>query len=211
MLKNINRVQLHAALGATPRPILVEALPRKYFDDGHLPGTRHMPHDQVRALAPPCCRTCMPKSWSMCQRHLPELAHRCAGAATDGYTNVAVYAGGKKDWSEAGLPLERAPWRKRHRTARQAKCLGSRAEIRKPNPYQQTAAPGGSSRSTRAPSPSAIFRARSRDPGRCRCRSRGSGAIKALEHAVGVHPMQYLARCLRLSNTACRDRCMSAL
>lgn len=35
-------------------------------------------------------------------------SHQAAARlASQGYTNVAVYAGGKKDWSEAGLKLEK--------------------------------------------------------------------------------------------------------
>jgi len=108
MLKNINRVQLHAALGATPRPVLVEALPRKYFDDGHLPGARHMPHDQVRALAPTVLPDLHAEIVVYCASDICQNSHIAARVLQQiGYTNVAVYAGGKKDWSEAGLPLER--------------------------------------------------------------------------------------------------------
>lgn len=35
-----------------PNLVLVEALPEKYFRDWHLPGAKHLPHDQVKALAP---------------------------------------------------------------------------------------------------------------------------------------------------------------
>jgi rhodanese-related sulfurtransferase len=107
MSKTIDRLQLLARLATMPQPILVEALPAKYFADGHLPGARHLPHDEVRARA----ATVLP------DRHAPVVVY-CASATCQnshiaaqvleqiGYTDVAVYAGGKKDWTEAGLPIE---------------------------------------------------------------------------------------------------------
>lgn len=110
MLKMIDRVQLHAKLGAMPQPVLVEALPRKYFDDGHLPGARHLPHDQVRALAPTVLPDLDAEIVVYCASDTCQNSHIAARVLGQiGYRNVAVYAGGKKDWSEAGLPLERAP------------------------------------------------------------------------------------------------------
>jgi rhodanese-related sulfurtransferase len=99
--------QLASRRAVNPALVLVEALPEKYYRDGHLPGARHLPHDQVAELA----RNVLPErtaeivvycASSTCQnshiaaRHLAQL----------GYTNVAVFSGGKKAWVEAGLPLE---------------------------------------------------------------------------------------------------------
>ena len=109
MTKSITREQLLQRLAEDPAVILVEALPEKYYRDWHLPRARHMPHDQTRALAP----SVLP------DRHAPIVVY-CASAtcqnshiaarvlAQMGYADVSVYAAGKQDWSEAGLPVERA-------------------------------------------------------------------------------------------------------
>jgi len=107
MPKLIDRVQLQAALRAVPQPVLVEALPRKYYDAGHLPGARHMPHDETRALAPVVLPDQQAEIVVYCASDTCQNSHIAARVlAQMGYSNVAVYAGGKKDWSEAGLPLE---------------------------------------------------------------------------------------------------------
>lgn len=109
MTKRITRAELQARLAANPALFLLEALPEKYFHDGHLPGARHFPHDQARALA----GTVLPDKDA-------EIVVYCASASCQnshiaartlaqmGYGNVAVYAGGKQDWAGAGLALERA-------------------------------------------------------------------------------------------------------
>lgn len=92
------------------RSTVVEALPEKYFVDAHLPGARHLPHDQVELLAP----TTLPDKNAdivvYCANMQCQNSHIAAHALTRlGYRNVAVYAEGKKDWVEAGLPVERGP------------------------------------------------------------------------------------------------------
>ena len=105
----IERTQLQAQLAVQPRPVLVEALPRKYFDDWHLPQARHLPHDQVRALAPTVLPDLNATIVVYCASDTCQNSHIAARVLEQiGYTDVAVYAGGKKDWSEAGLPVERA-------------------------------------------------------------------------------------------------------
>ena len=108
MPKTIDRVQLQARLAGHAQPILVEALPRKYFDDWHLPAARHMPHDQVRELAAAVLPDQNAEIVVYCASDTCQNSHIAARVLEQiGYTNVAVYAGGKKDWSEAGLPIER--------------------------------------------------------------------------------------------------------
>lgn len=106
MTKRITRAELQARLAANPGLVLLEALPEKYFRDAHLPGARHFPHDQASALA-----------GSVLPDRNAEIVVYCANAACQnshiaartlaqlGYADVSVYAGGKQDWSEAGLPL----------------------------------------------------------------------------------------------------------
>ena len=108
MPKLIDRIQLQQRLASATPPTLVEALPEKYYRDGHLPGALHLPHTDVAALA---------------DRVLPDKAAPivvyCASATCQnshieaklleqrGYADVSVYGGGKQDWSEAGLAFER--------------------------------------------------------------------------------------------------------
>jgi rhodanese-related sulfurtransferase len=114
----------HASARSAPRPIsrdevqrliasgepvtLVEALGPAYYADAHLPGAINVPPDQVDRLAPVL---------------LPHLAARvvvyCSGTCHNseiaaqrlvelGYDDVQVYLGGKEDWVEHGLPVERS-------------------------------------------------------------------------------------------------------
>lgn len=109
MIRHITRQEIERHLEANTPMTLVEALPEKYYREGHLPGAVHLPHDQVRALAP---------------ERLPDknafIAVYCANAPCRnsriaaqlleslGYTNVAEYVEGKQDWVEAGLPLDKS-------------------------------------------------------------------------------------------------------
>jgi rhodanese-related sulfurtransferase len=106
MPKIVNRDEVKQALD-DGSAVLVEALPRDYYDKEHLPGAINIPHDQVDELAAsllpdkdaavivycangPCANS------GIAARRLSEL----------GYTNVADYHLGKEDWFTAGLPLE---------------------------------------------------------------------------------------------------------
>jgi rhodanese-related sulfurtransferase len=103
----ITREALQAKLASGRRPILVEALPPRYYLDGHLPGALHLPHDKVRELAPALLADKNADVVVYCASDSCQNSHIAARAlAALGYANVSVYAGGKKDWVEAGLPLE---------------------------------------------------------------------------------------------------------
>jgi rhodanese-related sulfurtransferase len=108
MIKSINREQLLERLARNPTPILVEALPEKYYRDWHLPGARHMPHDQTRALAARVLPDHAAPVVVYCASATCQNSHIAARILEQmGYTDVSVYAGGKQDWDEAGLPVER--------------------------------------------------------------------------------------------------------
>ena len=103
-MKLIDRNALQQRLGAA---ILVEALPEKYWREWHLPGARHLPHDQVRALAPSVLPERDAEIVVYCASRTCQNSHIAARVLEQmGYTNVAVYLGGKQDWQEAGLPVE---------------------------------------------------------------------------------------------------------
>lgn len=107
MLNKITRPQLAEKVLAG-RAVLVEALPQKYYADFHLPGARHLPHDQVEALAPHVLPQKNAEVVVYCANLQCQNSQIAAHVlAKLGYINVSVYADGKKDWIEAGLPVER--------------------------------------------------------------------------------------------------------
>lgn len=88
--------------------MLVEALPEKYFRDWHLPGAKHLPHDQVKALAPALLPDDQAEIVTYCASETCQNSHNAANILSQlGYSNVAVYGGGKKAWQESGLPQAR--------------------------------------------------------------------------------------------------------
>jgi rhodanese-related sulfurtransferase len=108
MIQQIDRDTLARKLAGAVRPVLVEALPEKYFREWHLPGARHLPHDEVARLAPTVLPDKAAEIVVYCASRSCQNSHIAAGRLEQmGYRNVAVYAGGKQDWSEAGLAVER--------------------------------------------------------------------------------------------------------
>ncbi len=107
MTTEISRDELKRELAGEPSLTLVEALGAAFFDDAHLPGAINIPPDQVDRLAASllpdrnaqivvyCSGTC--ENSEIAARRLEEL----------GYESVRVYLGGKEDWVEHGLPIER--------------------------------------------------------------------------------------------------------
>ena len=107
MPKNIERDELHSLIANSGAAIVIEALPEKYFAEGHLPGAKHLPHDQVKdgagivapdkdaAIVVYCANA------DCCNSH-----EAAADFEALGYADVSVYSGGKKDWQDAGFKLE---------------------------------------------------------------------------------------------------------
>jgi rhodanese-related sulfurtransferase len=104
----ITREDLQGRLARSDRPVLVEALGAAFYEDAHLPGAINIPPGQVDRLA----RQLIP------DRDSPVVVY-CSGSCSSadavarrleavGYTNVALYTGGKEDWVEHGLPIERS-------------------------------------------------------------------------------------------------------
>ena len=103
----ITRDALFARLAAPDRPILVEALGAAFYADAHLPGAINVPPGHVDELA-----------LALLPDLSAEIVVYCSGTCTSavavadrladlGYLDVAVYEGGKEDWVEHGLPVER--------------------------------------------------------------------------------------------------------
>ena len=107
MTKIVTREELQARIAANRALVLLEALPAKYYDEGHLPGAKHFPHDRARALAPAVAPDPAAEIVVYCASRTCQNSHIAARVLEQiGYANVAVYAGGKQDWLEGGALLE---------------------------------------------------------------------------------------------------------
>ena len=107
MEHTITREQLSSLLASAEPPLLLEALPAKYFDDAHLPGARNMPHDAVAELAPRLAPDKTAPIVVYCANAACQNSHIASVRLKQiGYTDVRVYAAGKQDWVDAGLPVE---------------------------------------------------------------------------------------------------------
>jgi rhodanese-related sulfurtransferase len=107
MTRTISRKDLLAALESQQPPVLIEALPERYYLEGHLPGALHLPHDRVRELAPGLLPDKARAIVTYCASATCPNSHIAAETLRAmGYSDVSVYAGGKQDWTDAGLPLE---------------------------------------------------------------------------------------------------------
>ncbi|MES1199788.1 MAG: rhodanese-like domain-containing protein [Pseudomonadota bacterium] len=108
-MNTIDRAQLQQAL-ADGRPVtLLEALPPKYFHQGHLPGARQLDFSNAVWHAERLHVGRQDRVVIYCASDTCANSHGAAAAlAAAGYADVSVYSGGKKDWAEAGLALEGA-------------------------------------------------------------------------------------------------------
>lgn len=107
MVDKISRDELKAKLDNGEKVILIEALPKKYYRDAHLPGALNIPHDQVGELAPKLLPNKSAEIIVYCANGPCENSGVAAERlAAIGYTNVRDYHEGKQDWIEAGLPTE---------------------------------------------------------------------------------------------------------
>ncbi len=108
MKTRITRDELRARLHAGTPTMLFEALPEKYYRDGHIPGALPIDHGNVRnnaaALSGDRSATIVMYCASATCRNSDVAADQLK---TLGYTDVRVYVEGKKDWLEAGLPVVR--------------------------------------------------------------------------------------------------------
>jgi rhodanese-related sulfurtransferase len=106
-LPQISRDELQGKVEAGDRLVIVDALAPMSFARSHLPGAINLPLEWVDDRGP---------------RKIPDLDMEvvvyCVDADCDssvlvaerlielGYRNVRHYPGGKREWVEAGLPLE---------------------------------------------------------------------------------------------------------
>lgn len=108
MTRTISRQDLSAKIAARHAVVLVEALPESAYLKEHLPGAINMPHDRTRELAPRLLPDKDAEIVTYCASATCQNSHIAADTLRAmGYGNVSVYAGGKRDWLEAGLPVEK--------------------------------------------------------------------------------------------------------
>ncbi len=89
--------------------MLVEALPEKYFQEGHLPGAININYDEVQAKAAQLPLDKESDIVVYCASATCTNSDKAAAQLTVlGYRNVSVFKGGKADWVEGGLSLEGA-------------------------------------------------------------------------------------------------------
>lgn len=106
-MKTISREELQRRLDAREATTLVEALPKRYFDAGHLPGAINIPHDEIRQRA----ATVLPDRDAVIVVYCASTECRNSAIAANtltamGYRQVFEYVEGKRDWTDAGLPLQ---------------------------------------------------------------------------------------------------------
>ena len=108
MVERITRDELKAKLDRGDAVTLVEALPRRYFEDGHLPAAVNLPHDQVEALAARLLPDRAAEIVVYCANTpCPNSAVAAGRLVRLGYARVREYVEGKQDWVEAGYALEK--------------------------------------------------------------------------------------------------------
>lgn len=107
-VKEVSRSALAEALLSKQPPVLFEALDKKYYDSGHLPTARMLPPAEVGSAVLASVANKHQAIVLYCASVTCQNSHDAAARLADqGYRNIAVYAGGKQDWIEAGLRLEK--------------------------------------------------------------------------------------------------------
>jgi rhodanese-related sulfurtransferase len=107
-VKTISTDALYASIQTGRAPRLLEALPERYYAQKHLPGAILFPHDQVDQLAnaaipdksTPVVVYCASRSCQNSRIAAQRLIQL-------GYSDVAVYEGGKQEWEQSALPFDR--------------------------------------------------------------------------------------------------------
>lgn len=105
---SIGRQELNRRIEQGESLILVEALGAEYFDDAHLPGAINLPPGQVDRLAADLLPDLEAEIFVYCSGTCENSQITALRLIQLGYENVWVYEGGKEDWIEHQLPIERS-------------------------------------------------------------------------------------------------------
>ena len=104
---SISREDLKSLIASGKTPTIVEALPQEHYEDEHIPGAINIPHDEIQLKATHLIPDKSGDVVVYCASAECQNSHIAAEALRRlGYTSVYEYTEGKKDWKEAGLPLE---------------------------------------------------------------------------------------------------------
>jgi rhodanese-related sulfurtransferase len=106
-LATVSRDSLWAKMEQGEEFVLVDALSLISYAASHLPGAVHIPPDAVDDRAPRRIPDLDTEVVVYCSNPDCESSIEVARRLLElGYTNVWHYPGGKRDWIDAGLPLE---------------------------------------------------------------------------------------------------------
>lgn len=106
-MRTISREEIKRRIDAQESIILVEALPEKYYNSGHLPGAINIPHSEIRSRAASELPDKNATIIVYCANTQCQNSHTATQTLNEmGYRRVFEYVEGKQDWADAGLPLE---------------------------------------------------------------------------------------------------------
>lgn len=109
MVTPISRRELALRLRLGGPLKLIEALGPDWYDDAHLPSALNIPPSRVEQLAAQVLPDPDEPIVVYASRTCGDAAVVGAALEALGYRRVQVYLGGKEDWIEAGLRVERHP------------------------------------------------------------------------------------------------------
>ncbi|MGH9771537.1 MAG: rhodanese-like domain-containing protein [Candidatus Acidiferrales bacterium] len=110
MLATITRDELKQKLDRHDALVLLDAPPESAFRKEHLPNVINLPSEEVRAHAPEILPDLKAEIVVYCGNAPCKRSDLATERLLDmGYSNVRDYHGSKKDWINAGLPIERGP------------------------------------------------------------------------------------------------------
>lgn len=109
MAKTITRDELHSKIERGDDFVLLETLPAKSFANGHLPGARNLPVEEIGRRASELIPSTDSEVVVYCASRSCDASAKAAKKLTElGFTNVYDYLDGKADWKGAGLPMEKS-------------------------------------------------------------------------------------------------------
>lgn len=105
-MKEINRNELITSMGSNKDLILIEALPKNYYEAGHIPGAININVQELEDLYKKLGLHENQTIITYCASRTCKNSHTVADIlGQKGFKNVYCYVGGKQDWVEASLPL----------------------------------------------------------------------------------------------------------
>lgn len=107
MPTSITRTDLQREMEGPVPPVLIEALGAAYYADAHLPGAINVPPGQVNRLAPTLIPDLNARIVVYCSGRCDSSPIVSRQLEDRGYSDVRIFEGGKEDWVEHGLPVER--------------------------------------------------------------------------------------------------------